>query len=83
MKQATFQRFLRAIRKRLYWWLVIHRKGIKEAWETALLGVGIIGLPTVMFLDWLIRGYGTTLREDLMIAVLLVIAARKLWRDEA
>lgn len=82
MKSITFQRFLRTIRKRLYWWLIIHRKGIKEAIELIALAAGIIGTPVLMFLDWLFWGYGTTTREKILLVMIGIIASKKLWRED-
>lgn len=82
MKNVTFQKFLQITGKHMRWWLITHRKEIKGAAGTIALAAGMIGLPVLMFADWLLWGYQMTGREKIMAALLLVIAGRKLWKEE-
>ncbi len=58
------------------------REQLKEAVELIALAAGIIGIPVLMFLDWLFYGYGTTARENILLVVIGIMAAKKLWKEE-
>lgn len=80
MQKVTFKRFLWIMAKRLRWWLIIHRKGIKATLEWILFGAAVIGIPLLMFVDWLLWGYDTTPRENILTAIILIYAGWKLWK---
>lgn len=58
------------------------REQLKEAVEMIVLAAGMIGLPVLMFLDWLFYGYGTTAREKILLVVIGIMAAKKLWKED-